>query len=95
MLLLGEMIEADEALACGFLTRIVAAEAIDAAIAEFAEKIAASAPISLKVSKLALQRLMANLPDGDDLIRLAYGSDDFRTGVRAFLDKAKPDWKGR
>jgi enoyl-CoA hydratase len=95
MLLLGEMILADEALASGFLARIVEPAGIDAAVAEIAEKVVAGAPISLRVSKLALQRLAEASPDGDDLIRLAYGSEDFGTGVRAFLGKTKPKWKGR
>lgn len=95
VLLLGEMIEADEALAAGFLMRIITSDEIDAAIAAVAETIAAESPVSLRVSKRALQRIAASVPDGDDLIREAYGSDDFREGVRAFLDKRKPEWTGR
>ena len=39
----------------------------------------------------------ANLPDIDDLIELVYGSADFKTGVRNFLDKTKttPRWSGK
>ena len=32
---------------------------------------------------------------GEDIIELVYGSEDFREGVRAFLEKRKPDWKNR
>ena len=32
---------------------------------------------------------------GEDLIELTYGSEDFREGVRAFIEKRKPNWKNR
>jgi 1,4-dihydroxy-2-naphthoyl-CoA synthase len=37
---------------------------------------------------------MASVED-QDLIRLCYGSQDFRDGLRAFLDKRKPEFNGR
>jgi enoyl-CoA hydratase len=35
------------------------------------------------------------VPDGDDLIRLVYGSADFKAGVAAFMAKQRPAWQGR
>jgi enoyl-CoA hydratase/carnithine racemase len=89
------MVGADEALAAGFATEVVAAEEIDARVAELAELLATHAPITLKATKEAIRRIReANLPDGSDLIAEAYGSDDFRQGVAAFLDKRPPSWTG-
>jgi len=45
--------------------------------------------------KEAIRRLKErDLPNGDDLVRRIYGSADFKAGVRAFLDKTKPKWRG-
>jgi enoyl-CoA hydratase len=95
MLLLGEMLEAEEAVAAGFVSRLVAPEEIDEVLGKIADRVAQSAPVTLKVSKAALARIAALNVDGEDLIRRAYGSEDFRTGVRAFVDKQKPQWKGK
>ena len=50
----------------------------------------------MRVSKEAIRRLLrAGLPDGDDLVRACFGSEDFRTGVNAFVEKKEPQWRGR
>ena len=50
----------------------------------------------MRVSKEAIRRLLhAGLPASDDLVRACYGSDDFRIGVKAFVDKREPQWTGR
>ena len=57
-----------------------------ARLAELCETLAAHAPVTMRVTKEALRRLRtAALPDGDDLVREAYGSDGFRDSVAAFL----------
>jgi enoyl-CoA hydratase len=95
MLLLAEMITADEALACGFLQAVVPAGELQAQGLALAQRLAALAPITQAVAKEGLRRLeQHHLPDGEDLIRRAYGSSDFREGVQAFTSKRPPEWAG-
>ena len=96
MLMLAEMIGADEALACGYLHAIAAPDAIDAATEALVQQLVALAPVTQHVSKVALERLATHeLAESDDLIRAAYGSDDFREGVSAFVAKRSPVWRGQ
>ena len=96
VLLLAENITAEEALAGGFLSEIVAAPDLEARLAELTSRLSNHAPLTMRVSKEAMRRILhAGLPDGDDLVRACYGSDDFRLGIEAFLEKREPQWTGK
>ena len=96
VLLLAENLAAEEALAGGFLSEIVEPADLDRRVAELTERLAQHAPITMRVSKEAIRRLvLAAVPDGDDLVRACYGSADFQIGVKAFVDKRTPQWTGK
>jgi enoyl-CoA hydratase len=96
VLLLAENLSAEEALAGGFVSEIVAPSDLDGRIGELTERLVQHAPITMRVSKEAIRRLLhAGLPSGDDLARTCYGSDDFRIGVQAFVEKREPQWTGK
>src|SRR5215831_9820384 len=96
MLLLAENLSAEEALAAGFLTEIATPENLDRRVGELCARLAQHAPITMRVSKEAIRRLLrAGLLDGDDLVRACYASEDFRHGVEAFVGKREPHWTGR
>jgi enoyl-CoA hydratase len=97
LLLTGALLGAEDALRAGFLTEIApSGEALHARAQQLAEQIAGLAPLTLRASKEMARRLRATaaLPDDEDLIRLCYGSRDFREGLTAFLGKRRPEWTG-
>ena len=96
LLLLADLLTAEEALSAGYLLEIAAPEQIDQVADKLCGRLASLAPVTQKVSKQAFNRLLhAQLPEAQDLIRAAYGSDDFREGVTAFVNKRPPNWQGR
>ena len=96
MLLLSETLTAEEAETAGFLCEIVPADNIGDRAAEICARLIENAPITLRTMKQALGRLTeSTLPNGDDLIRECYGSEDFKTGVEGFFAKKAPVWAGK
>jgi enoyl-CoA hydratase/carnithine racemase len=89
------MVDAQEARAAGLVGAIVEPADIDAHVDELVERLASHAPITLRVTKEAIRRIReATVPDGDDLVAEAYGSEDFRRGAAAFLEKRPYEWTG-
>jgi enoyl-CoA hydratase len=96
ILLMAEMLTAAEARDCGFLSDVVEADALDARAAQIVEGLVANAPVTMRVSKQAIGRILGSgAVDGDDLIRECYASGDFHHGVESFVAKRKPEWAGR
>jgi enoyl-CoA hydratase/carnithine racemase len=89
------MVDAQEARAAGLVGAIVEPADIDAHVDELVERLASHAPITLRVTKEAIRRIReATVPEGDDLVAEAYGSEDFRRGAAAFIDKRPYEWTG-
>jgi enoyl-CoA hydratase/carnithine racemase len=96
ILFAGEMLGAAEAKALGAIYDVVEADAIDAAAETLCQTLADMAPLTISASKAAMRRLVyGHQPNIDDLVAEVYASDDFKMGVRNFLDKKPRDWQGK
>jgi enoyl-CoA hydratase len=100
LLLLGERISAEEALAAGIVNRVVPADEFEAAVEEWAVKLAGKSPVLMKLGKDAMYRQL-DMPFEDALdylraqLSLAFSTEDIQEGVKAFFEKREPHWTGR
>jgi methylglutaconyl-CoA hydratase len=97
LLLSGRIIKADEALRLGLVTRIVQPEDLLAEAHALAQSLLANSPQAMRAVKELLAGHSANQLDEEieDAIAansLQRSSEDFREGVRAFLEHRRPDW---
>ncbi len=100
LLLLGERQSAQDALALGIVNRVVPDAEFDAAVSDWAAKLASKSPVIMRLGKEAMRRqLDMPLEDALDYLRaqlsLALSTEDVVEGVSAFFEKREPVWKRR
>ncbi|MDI3340466.1 MAG: enoyl-CoA hydratase-related protein [Sphaerobacter sp.] len=100
MVLAGRQLTAAEAQRFGLVNRVVPVESyLDAAL-ELARTVAAQAPLAVRLAKEAVLRaqdvpLEAGLAHERHNFYLLFGTEDTQEGIRAFLEKRRPEWRGR
>jgi len=100
VILSGRGLTAQEALAAGLVSRVVAREAWLEEPKRLAREIAAKGPVATRLAKESVNRayettLQAGLEAERRALYLAFASEDAKEGLTAFTEKRKPEFKGR
>ncbi len=100
MVLTGRMITAEEAKAAGLINMIVPVEFYLESAMKLAREVAARPPIATHLAKEAvLKSFDTTINDGLEFERknfyLLFATEDMKEGMAAFLEKRRPEWKGR
>ena len=96
-----ERMNAERAYQVGLVSEVVPADKLVERAIEMAEAMAENAPLALRHTKVAMNKLLRRGPYGETLRNLGYlhevvnQSEDGKEGPRAFAQKRKAEWKGR
>lgn len=100
LMFIGDTIDAETALGIGLVNRVVPREDLMEASLQLAEKLAAKPPLALRNLKESLHNvfdldLHMGLKMEQEIMGSLFATEDQKEGMRAFIEKRKPDFKGK
>ncbi len=99
LILTGEKVSAEQALQWGLVNKVATPDDFDAAVEEMTQALLTRAPFSQEKFKWLLRSddrdLAEHLDREQDAISQSASTEDFREGIRAFVEKRKPHFSGK
>jgi enoyl-CoA hydratase len=96
----GRMIDAAEAERMGLVNRVVPCDKLEDTVNKLAENITSKSPLIIKIAKKIINRgmytdLAAGLSYEKSSVALCFSTEDRKEGMSAFIEKRKPEFKGK
>lgn len=100
MVLTGSTVSADEALRWGLVNKVVPVESYLQEAKNLAREIASKPPVAVRLAKEAILKSFDTTVEGGleferKSFYLLFASEDQKEGMKAFMDKRKPEWRGK